>query len=489
MKNWRVYNVAFFVLFLSSFLLCKERTGQSFMFTRPIYHNVAAQRSLFHSFAACKQGNVGGILQIMPMYRKTLSSGKRVRKAARYFFINEKSTLVVKGENAPQSSKLRDVRAEWFELPATFDGTINIKPKQQQFGVWIEYQQNLKRFTDWHWLESLWFDIALPIQHVKNDLQFSEDFITAGTTPGPTNMREAFVRDNLKFGKIGPAKSRVSVAELSIKFGRHFLVRDGFEIDLYSQFIIPTNGPQKPNFLFDPFLGNNRHFGWGSGVNFQLPLNDCIDSYVFAFFFEIENIMLIRTEQKRIIEIKNKPWSRYLLLHKKDGTMNIPAANVLTRNVTVEPFNYVDLSGGWRWYNNCFEAEIGYSLWMHGSEELTLSDSFSEEFGIAGEGTFVNQKGITVGRTASNSTIDCRAPNDVDENNNPTFVTIRKRDLDLTKGIARTTLLHRVHVSTGYRITCQNVEGFFGVGGFVEIPSRNTSLASWGIWAKGGLSI
>lgn len=493
MRNWRIISIVL-ILFPGS-LAGRERTGQSFMFTRPIYRNIAAQRSLFDVFAAHKHGPMQAIFQIMPMFMQTLTSDKRARQAARYFFINRKSTLIVKGENAPNSAITRDVRAEWFQLSSDYDGTITIKPKQKQFGIWIEYQQDLKYFYDCWWLESVWLSLAIPMQYVKNDLQLEENVITPSSTPGLANMTEAFTRPDLKFGKIGPSKSRSSVSELMIKLGTNFLKRDGYNIYMYSLFSIPTARSQEPNFLFDPFLGQNRHFCWGSGVNFQLPLNDCVDEYVFAFFVELENIMHIRNGRKRILELKRKPWSRYLLLNKTDGTMNIPAANILTTKVKVQPFNYVDFASGFRWYNDSIEAEFGYSLWTHGSEELSIDKYIGAkfrhgEYGIAGVGTFVNEKGVTVGRTASKSTIDCLAPNDVDANGNPIFVPLLVRDLEFLKGAARTTLLHRGYMAIGYRLTnCNGVEGFVGLGGFIEIPSRNTSLAAWGLWFKGGLSI
>lgn len=492
MKNQHIFFALLFAFGLHcNMAMGREKTGQSFMYTRPIYRNVAAQRSLFMVFASCKQGPVKGIFQVMPMMMESLNADHWTEQSGRYFFINCKNTLNVKGFAAPNPQD-RDVLAHWFGLSDNYDGTITINPKQKQSAIWFEYQQDAIYFSDCCWLKSLWVGVAVPIQHIKNDLRLTEHVITPSST-GAGNMVNAFVRPQLKYGKMGPMDGKFSATEIMIKLGTFFMNTDGYIVAFNNHFIIPTAGSQNPEFIFDPFLGNNGHFAWNSAVNFQIPLNDCTDRYVFAFFFEAENLMFIHSHEKRIVEIKHKPWSRYLLLNSTKGKMNVPAANVFTHNVKVRPFNFADFSGGWRFYNDSVEAEFGYSMWAHGKERLEPQKPcfIDEEWGIAGEGTYVDERGITVGHTASKSTIDFQAANDVDPVTGSTdfFVPIQAKDLTYIKAAARTTMLHRVHVAGGYRMTnCGGVEGFMGLGGFVEMPSRNTVLASWGLWVKGGLS-
>ncbi len=105
----------------------KERTGQSFMFTRPIYQNIAAQNAAYwHDAVYEKIGCHLSSVQIMPMYQQSIDS----HAPARYFLINQKDTLVVKGDMTLTPS-VRDVRAEWLRLPNEFVVIFSILRKQK----------------------------------------------------------------------------------------------------------------------------------------------------------------------------------------------------------------------------------------------------------------------------------------------------------------------------------------------------------------------
>lgn len=468
-----------------------QKTGQSFMFTRPVYQNIAAQRSLMHIFTNCTQGDYGGTGEVVPLFFEAMKDGEFNRKAARYFFFNYQQTLLVQGDDLPNGAPLRDVRAEWFGLSSNYNGTITIKPRQRQFGVWIEYQQDVNRFIDWELLENAFVSIAFPIQYIQNNLHLTEDVVSSSTTSLKT-MKEALQRPELKYGKIGGSKSKVGLAEIMIKAGAYFLRRKGFEIYLYSHLVIPTAKSQNMEFIFDPFLGYNGHICWGSGGNIQLPLNDNTDDYIVAFFFGAENVAAFSNHQKRVFDIRFKPWSRYLLLNSDHGEINVSATQVFTRDVTVHPRNFVDIATGFRWYTDTFELELGYSLWAHGRETIHFhNDCFDQKWGIAGVGTMVNDMGITVGRTASKSAIDFQAPDDVNPcTGDPIFVPIQIFNLNFKSNASRSTLSHRVYLAGGYCIepAC-GPQGFLGLGCYADLPSDNASLAGWGFWLKAGISL
>ncbi|MEX0940157.1 MAG: hypothetical protein WDZ41_02265 [Candidatus Babeliales bacterium] len=458
-----------------------EKTAQSFLFYRPIFQNIAAQLSSYwHDAVYEKIGCLMHSFQIMPMYQQSFSNAP----VARYFLINQKNTLVFKGDMAP-APNLRDVRAEWLQLPNDFVGTFSLNPKQKQFGIWFELNQDLKKFSIRDLFASLWVGAAFAFQIVENTLQPSQLLISGPSQNSPKDIIAAFNRTNMRFGKIANRKrENKSVSELQFKLGATLMARDGFQIGGYSSVIFPTAKHQDPTYMFDPFLGHNRHFGFGSGVHFQLPLNRDVDCKLVALFFNVENLFFLRNFQRRSLNLRFKPWSRYLLLNKRDGTMNIPAINVLSPCVKVQPFNFVDLSAGLRIQVKWCEFEIGYSFWAHGDELLELPHPFPEDYGIAGDGALV--PGTNIGATASESTIANRAPNDLNSSNQPTFVPIRERDLDLRSGAARAGLAHRIHCALGIVHDQCTFALFWGLGGFVEIPQNNTILQNWGLWGKIG---
>lgn len=473
-----------------------EKMGQSFMFPRPVYQNIAAQQSSFwHDAVYEKFGLFLHSMQIVPLYQKSYGSGAQ----ARYFLINHHNTLVVKGDDVRGASpftdlsdtgRVRDVRAEWIGLPGDFLGTFSLLPEQKQAGVWIEFNQDLKKLLNIEMLSTLWLGFACVFQHVENNLNVGQTRISTEPPTFPKTTIEAFNRTTMCYGKIPPGnRKKNAFAELFFKLGSNFMARDGFQIGAYSILMFPTYGHQNPEFMFDPMIGHNRFFGLGTGVNFQLPLNRDIECQLISLFFNIENLFYLRNFQKRSFDLRLKPWSRYMLLNGQDGQKNIPAINILTRKAKVQPFNFMDMSIGFRFQKSSVEFEIGYNLWAHGDEQLTLKKPFpKDKYGIAAAPGIV-LPGTNIGATASKSTIQIQAEPDRDIFGELVFIPITERDLDMLSAAARACVAHRAHIAFGYVYDQESVAFYGGFGGFIEIPQRNTGLSNGGAWAKLGATL
>lgn len=464
--------------------------ARTFMSTRPVYRNVAAQQSIWHDmiFNNCQPHDFA--FQALPIYERSLRS----RSVARYFLFDdapcdeEKDFLVVKGDAVIAGNQYsRDIRAEWINLPSNFAGSFTVKPKQQQFGLWLEAYYSLRNVFDMSLLKSLWVGFALPVHYVKNSINLVE--FPAQDEPelrplAPTSIVQALSNPAWNFAKFGPSKKLFNVAELDFKIGTNFLDHDGFELSLYSMFVAPLHGYADPEFVFSPYLGTNRHFGYGSGLILQLPITRDLESCFFSFFFEIENIYFFKDSQIRTLDLKSKTWSRYLLLVNRDGTRNIPAVNILTRPVRVRPYNVVDMTTGLRYQSCGFELEGGFDLWGRGREDCRLKKCFPCDFGIQGVG-FIGDTGVPA--TASFSTIGVLAPNDVDLITGAgIFREITDNDIELNSAAARGALNFRFHISGGYTSYGPHALFFLGLGGFIEIPHYNTDFKRYGVWGKLG---
>lgn len=462
---------------------------RTFMYTRPIYRNIGAQLSLWHDFVFNACSNIDFSFQVMPMYGQSISSSGPTR----YFLFDNKTFLTVKGDDVIDNNPFkRDIRAEWLKLPSNFDGGFTVKPSQKQFGLWIEGKMNLRTCFENEFFHPFWVGFALPFQMIENNIHLIE---TPPTNPGttfPRNITEALGNPELEYVRFGPKKRRTSLAEINLRLGTNFLDSDGFQIGTYSLLAIPTASVNNPRFVFSPFLGNNCAVGMGQGVTFQLPLNLDTHCKLFAFFFYIENIYFIRNFQHRTLDLKLKPYSRYLLFVNRDGTRNIPGPTVLTRTMRVRPYIMVDMSTGFRFQQNGFECEISYNLWARGEERAKLRYCLPEDFGIQGEG-FIQDTGIPA--TASMSTIQEQAPNDVQFNlafqfQDPKeiFVPITANDLQFQSAAAQGGLNHRAQFACGKLWATCTGEFFLGFGGYGEFPQFNSDLNRWGVWAKFGFA-
>ncbi len=271
--------------------------------------------------------------------------------------------------------------------------------------------------------------------------------------------------------------------------GSTYMSENNFQIAYYSHYTFSTADSDPGNYMFDAVADNNGHIGMGAGVNFQIVLTREESNYDACLFLDLEHTFLIRKNHMRTVDLIKKPWSRYLLLTRKDRgpDYSVPAINVLTRKFKVRPYSMVDFSFGMRIKKSSFELEFGYELWGRGDERLhELICPFPEIYGIKG----IKQDGDTEPRTASLSTIGkIEATDDENAAADNTgagfkFVPIKLEDLNFKSGSARSVINHKVHLALSFLHKGKNIDGTFGLGAFYEIPQRNSSLKQWGLWGK-----
>lgn len=484
------YLIILCILMASSNLLgLRNHYSQTSMLTRPAYFNIEAYQAFWHD-AAFGNENQPSAIQCVAYYQKSNSDKckDRSRELSQYFLMAGRSQLSVKGDDFIDEHN-RDIRAEWLTLPDNFKGTFSLFPQQTQTAFQIDLKHELRTHFDTPYLENVWIGISTAFVSVQNRLNLEQDIVS--TTSGKTIIG-SLNRSDIAFNKFYEKNCSTGLSEIRFKLGSQFLSRNGYEVFYHSYVLFPLSSNKDAQKFFQAVRGFNSHVGVGAVANFQIRLNDrtCDDS-IFAFCFDIENVYLCRDSECRTMDLFGKPWSRYLLLNKTDGTTNIPAINVLTQRVEVHPYNVMDLSTGFRYKSGGFEAEITYGLWAHGHEVIRLKNScFCPEeeqltcYGIAAKPGEFTPCGLPA--TASNSTIACLANTDKDINGNNAFVPISVRDLDLQSAAAQGALAHRANGAIGYTKygECYNV--FVGIGGFAEISQNNTALSQFGVWGKIG---
>jgi hypothetical protein len=475
----------------------KERYSQTFMATRPINQAIATAQAAWHTMLCTLLDTGGTAFQLYSIYQKSINESY----INRYFLpLKCKNEIVVAGDNTQEAAS-RDIRAEWLGITNdTFQGKFTLRPAQKQCGIFFECAKNLEKFIAWDFFKDSWISINIPLMFVQNNIRIAQYDIVNNTQLAPESMDiiEALSRKELKFSRIYPGnRHHIGFAEINAKLGRAYLAHNNFEIFYYSGLRIPVSGSQNAQFLFNPYVGNNKHLGFQTGVQFQIKLTYDWQQPIICFFACLESTFFTHNEQFRTFDLKKKPWSRYLLLNKKDGPadQNIPATKILTLNTRVKPYNTVELSTGWRIKTTHIEGEVGYELWAHGDEHLKLKCHFEEVYGIAGTGKTTEGSA----RSASKSTISQQAENDTIiqktcENNQiictnrDHFVVISKNDINKKSAAARAAINHKFHAAISYISHTKHIENFVTVAGFYEYPQKNTALKCCGVWIKMGIT-
>ncbi len=480
-----------FVISTCATLYAKRNVfAHSFMYTKPAYYDVVMEQALWHDIEFNKHGPIKGGVQAIPFYQ----GSHGLDKNQRYFLMNGKTELLVSGDENTADLEIRDIRAEWVNLPSNFRGFLSVNPKQQQAGCLFEYHQDFKNWCDVPFLRDMYILILMPVAEVKNHIHLTQTFVQNRQAEFPQDILQAFDQPTWCFSRIDNCqKKKVGVSELTIKIGTSYVSEDFLQLNYYSVLAIPTGNKQNGRTMFEPVNGNNHHLGIGGGLNIQVPLNRDTTDFAWCGFLDLESFILIRNKQYRTYDLYDKPWSRFLMMNVigvEDNT-NQPGVNYMTQRITAKPFNLVDFCIGWRLHAHCVEAEIGYGIWGHPNERTNLKIPSSTHifgqttavpgiqvpvatdqrvaFGIAGSGP---------GKTASKSTIAFKAPDDLE------FVPITTYDLNPQSGESFGGFSQRAIASIGWINKGETYDTIVGLGGSVDVPFHNSLLEWWKIWVK-----
>ncbi|MBT4856100.1 hypothetical protein HOM50_05195 [bacterium] len=475
MKRY-IYKLLFFLVCVPSLSAFENRYSQSFMFTRPGFFNIEAQQAGWHTYAF-GQDCTSNALQIIAYGQHTIKHRRNVT----YFFIDGKTDMTVKGDDAINSNATnRDIRAEWLGLPSDFDGSFTMKPKQKQQGAIIDYKLGLKNVLKWCFFKNMWIGFTTNYNEVKNNIHFAQSIAETYTT-NPGTIQQALTQESWEFGKFNDTTESCGLGETRFTFGTRFIDYPDWQFDFSTFISIPGEGSNCPTNIFEAYRGFNGHYGWGNQVNIQMPVSPCNSEALVTVFLDAVSVFLFERDQFRSVDLCNKPWSRYVQVNKTNGLVNLPGINALTPKCKVHAYNLVNAATGIRITYRCLDAELSYGCWTHGDERLQLKHKWKEEYGIAGTGsTTLSPDNVQVGNTASASTIRFQADNDA------TFTPITANDLDLKSGAARATISQIFQGTVGIAGKGKRVNAFAYVGGLFEYAHKNCTLSNWGWWAKVG---
>jgi len=410
------------------------------------------------------------------MYQHSCDATQGNKKFAKYFLINNKSTLLVSGDANTNEVSIRDVRAEWLGLPSNFSGFLTLCPEQHQAGFWLEYNQDFGTLFDLPFLRNSHVSIIIPYVHAENNLHLSQSNIqNPGTNPGmPRDILEAFRQPNWHNSKIDGKTAISQFTEVRIQFWRCFMDEDDWQLAYYSGFIIPTNKPN-PTFLFNAVAGNGGQAGINAGVVLQVPFTLPDACQRIMWFMDLDATFRFHNHQWRTYDLRDRPWSRFLLFTSQNNpnNINIPGVNVLTLHSKVRSYALVDFATGLRYRNDLFTLEIGYTMWAHSKEHVKPDCRLIFDKGIQGNFSPGAQP-----QSANFSTIARQAPND------PVFVQLEKSDINIHSAATPGALVNGLTIAGGLQYSCGLVTLGAGMGGFVEWSRLNSPLDSWGLWGK-----
>lgn len=504
-------------------IMANDTLSHTFFSIQPLFHAALPTKiSLFYERNLTREGGIKGSLQVVPFYSKSLNETGIAK-----FFLPFNKTSIVAGEFGSQAvlNNTVDIMANYFgvltqpvdEVYAgemglqtanlTFQSLIRLRPIQTVGGLGFTYKQKISDFSN---NDKGWFvQISTPIMNVSNDVGFSESIINEGGGQVPAGyvgtvgdaLRGQTVFGDKKFenGKISDcALSRWGLGDIELSLGYETIYCDHFHGMWAGGPVIPTGNRPKNEYVFEPIVGNNGHFGlmlYGE-YSYQVWENPCKDKSIW-FHTNGFSQYLFGNRQRRSFDLLDKQWSRYMWVYRTDVSpmpvspqYQTPGINVFTQDVQVWPRSSFNADNSFVYkMDTGFMAEAGYSTYYRQEEEVKLTCPWPNNVYIIG----IDQTNTTLFATESNATMRRFLLDqgiDIDKHPNgpnvgqPNIINVKEDDLDLRSASHPCTISHALWGAMGYQWDDLCIPTHLSGGGSYEFSTENLALHRWTMWAK-----
>ncbi len=434
-------------------------------------------------------------------------------------------TLFVSGSQAENRND-NAILADYFGLSPEFQSEVCLIPKIKNLLFTISAY-----FSFDQWLQGLYLAIHAPIVWTQWHFKLKETIANNGanTTFPAQYMAAAAVThtiasfatalqgghtfgqmtEQMAYGKVcNNAQTKTGLSDLLIVLGYDIISRErgyaGFNLRLAA----PTGNRPKSIYLFEPLVGNGKHWEFGIGFAGRVLIWEKDGEQEFSLFADANFTHLFKARQTRSFDFcSNGFGSRYILLKEFDSDENytgtlLPAINKTTLCCKVSVDIQFELLAMLGYTYKGFVFDIGYNGWIRSKERISLRECIADRtYGLKGIQDAVTAIGALSPITQSTATLHGNAFSEqaaVADSDSPRF--IATADLNLRSAASPMVLTHKLFTHIGYgwqKNPNDTFIPFIGIGTSVEFegintsntekPNRNT-LSQWAFWLKGGFS-
>jgi len=324
-----------------------------------------------------------------------------------------------------------DWLADYFGLPTDYIGCISFEPRIENFLVDFNFYLGLDA-----WCNGLYFRIHAPVVHTRWDLDccecitqsiegcgrfdikgsnahwpgyFSETVITNTIGIVRTDLVNSFesfmnecnvINDStIVFNPLCYARiccqrlEKTSLSDIQMALGWNFLCNEDYHLGLNIRTATPTGNRPEGEFLFEPIIGNGKHWELGGGLSSHWTFwKNHNDEESATLYLDANITHLFKTKQCRTFDLCCKPLSRYMLASKFGTPVNdlkagespnnaeapakqflgiySPVANLTTFAVDVSIGIQADIALMVQYTNDNCSCDFGYNLWTRSCEKI-----------------------------------------------------------------------------------------------------------------------
>lgn len=373
-----------------------------------------------------------------------------------YFFGSD--CLTFSGSLVPYRNKC-DILADYFGLPTDFQSVVSFDPRVHNVITDIDFYWNLDCL-----IEGFNLHVNIPVAYTRWALNPCERVIEPGVLDYPAGyMSNAYTpRSQLNNGALDVlshckifgdvvlplqhgrfdacAQHTTKVADILVALGYTFIRHRDWLVGINIQTVVPTGTISHAHTIFEPQVGNGRHWALGGGLTARYDLiADQDRDLTLSACLDVSIQHLFKTTQKRSYDLKNNgAGSRYMLLEDMFAgitnaigfTEGAPFTPPLMQNQYVGQLVYVvdamaldstikinvqaDLVAKFTLDYRNWNFDLGYNFWGRSHESLVCRETMRHKFyGIKGDAQiygFINALppssiNLPINATQSNATL------------------------------------------------------------------------------------
>lgn len=356
--------------------------------------------------------------------------------------------------------------------------------------------------------------------------------VDTGTPAAPASVTEAFNQDAWKYGKIGCEQRITRLADIELSIGRLWTCGDCASTSWDLGVVIPTGNNPCAEYVAPAVVGNGKHAAIRMGSTTAIMLSES-DEMSTWFRMDVDSRYLFRKTQKRSFDLKNKEWSRYMMVwENKDAyssaltnfitPVNVtnalpqrgytPGINVFTTDFYIKPKFQGRLNSAVSICGERFKAELGWNVHARTKECVELAcpwdaaPAFADSSYIGGLALNNNRTIFNDSQTTATNVVNSRSRGFTLDNTallvlpfpnpgaacTPAVATAAARyddfvitdaDINYDSVASASSIAHTPYLTLGYAFDyeCAPV---IGLGASYEFTASNTSLNQWMVWGK-----
>ncbi len=464
-----------------------QQRSQTFLTVPPPFQSGSPMRESFIRMPV--NGNLS-FMQVVPFGGHSLSP----ESIAEFFLPSGKSALLVAEDLAP-GSDMRDLAASHFNIKTkegTFKSRLHFKASHQFAGVGLAYRQQLT--------ERWWVEVGGPFVHVEQTFNFTEKIIDNGDGPvrelGLDNsprvgcMTAAFKQSTWRFGKSDKRLklSKDGFADLEVKAGYQARADEKIRLYGYAGFVFPTGNKPNAQFVFEPMVGNNQHYGvlYGSHIGLSAW---CRGEHILSLAVDFQTRYLFSNHQLRSFDLKDKEFSRYIESYKnpeqaqqafdtQDPNSGTSGINIFTKQVKVFPGLSLSFLSAFLYNYKRLEVEVGSYFYARQAEKVEIRwERLADVKDVAGRGQ------TNRARTMSEDFKKSAIPFVEDEPPFRGYTPLAGRNIDSFSPASPAFLSYTAYAALGYYVSDGDYPILIGLGASYEVPATR-GLSEWASWGK-----